>query len=72
MNQIVKLLWHVRIMEHKEHASGAGREYNTLASDASVPGSTPGRGTLELETVYHPFGVGEMVLYRGLKIVSKQ
>jgi len=37
-----------------------GRSGNTLASDASGLGSAPGRGTLELDTVYHPFGVGEM------------
>jgi len=30
---------------------------NTLASDASGPGSTPVRGPLELDTGYHPFGV---------------
>jgi len=32
----------------------------TLASDASGLGSTPGYGTLELDTIYLPFGVGEM------------
>jgi len=30
------------------------------ASDASGLGSTPGRGTFELDTGYHPFGVGEI------------
>jgi len=37
-----------------------GRSGNTLASDASGLGSTPERGTLELDTGYHPFGVSEM------------
>jgi len=29
-------------------------------ADASDPASTPGRGTLELDTGYRPSGVGEM------------
>jgi len=33
---------------------------NTLASDASDPGSTHGRGTLKLDTGCHRFGVGEL------------
>jgi len=33
---------------------------NTLASDAIGPVSTPGRRFLELDTAYHPFGVGEL------------
>jgi len=33
---------------------------NKLASDASDLGSTPRRGTLELDTGYHPFRVCEM------------
>jgi len=37
-----------------------GQSGNTLASDASGQGSTPAHGTLELDTGYHPFGVGEM------------
>jgi len=48
-------------MKYSEKGSSlsSGRP-NTLTSDASGPGSTPGRGTLELDTVYHPFGVFEM------------
>jgi len=33
-----------------------------FASDASGPDSSPGRGSLELDSVYHPFGVGEMCI----------
>jgi len=37
-----------------------GQSGNTLASDASSLGTSPGCGTIELDTGYHPFGVGEM------------
>jgi len=33
---------------------------NTLASDASGPGSTPGNGILKIDTGYHHLGVCEM------------
>jgi len=33
---------------------------NILISDTKGPGSTPRHGSLELDTGYHPFGVGEM------------
>jgi len=33
---------------------------NTLASDVNGPGSTPGRGTLEDDSFFHPFGVGKL------------
>jgi len=33
---------------------------NTLASDANGPDSIPGRGTLEDDSSFHPFGVGKL------------
>jgi len=42
------------------HAGSRWPGGNALASDASDPASTPGLGSLELDTVYHPFGIGEM------------
>jgi len=33
---------------------------NTFASDANGPGSTPGRGTLEDDSSFHPFGVDKL------------
>jgi len=40
-----------------------GRSGNTLASDVSGLDSTARRSTLEFDTGYHPFGVGEMCCY---------
>jgi len=45
------------IASHQESRWSSG---NTLASDANSPGSTPGRGTLEDDLSFVPFGVGKL------------
>jgi len=42
----------------KERERAGGRVVTT--SDANGQGSTPGRGTLEDDSSFHPFGVGKL------------